>query len=124
MTFSVEVLVSFEGAAYSHATDAHARAEELQSSLERGSIRTTLRAAGVSILDSHGSITNRRTMLDAGFLSRAGFDLVTGVTALYMPATAETAIERVEAESTVALRVSDDYYGTAPDPTPVPPPGD
>lgn len=119
ITFSVEPIVSFEGVAYNHGADAFALAEELRSSLERDSIMATLTAAGLSVQDSGGAITNRRTALDAGFLSRAGFDLVTGVTASYVPATAETAIERVEAESTISDRVSDDYYGADGDPTPV-----
>lgn len=118
VTFSVEPIVSFEGVVYSHASDAHALAEELRSSLERDAIRDTLRAAGISVLDSSGTISNRRTVLDAGFLSRAGFDVLTGLAALYMPATKETAIERVEIESTIDEKVSDDLYGEDGDPTP------
>ncbi|HKI87201.1 MAG TPA: hypothetical protein VKA53_10720, partial [Thermoanaerobaculia bacterium] len=71
--FSVEPIVSFEGVVYDHAADAFALAEELRTSLERGDVHETLRAAGIAVLDSRGAITNRRTALDAGFLSRAGF---------------------------------------------------
>ncbi len=119
VTFSVEVIVSFEGAAYSHANDAFALAEELRSSLSRDEIHEALRAAGVAILDPRGAITNRRTALDGGFLSRAGFDVLTGLAASYVPATSETAIERVLAESTISNHSSTDYYGGEDDPTPL-----
>lgn len=119
VTWSVEAVVSFDGRRHDHDADAHAVAEELRSSLERDQVREVLRAAGISVLDSRGAITNRRTALDAGFLSRAGFDLVTGLAASYVPATAEKAIGRVQAASSIAGRDSEDYYGTDGDPTPV-----
>lgn len=119
ITFSVEPIVSHQNTAYDHATDATALAEELRNSLELDANRATLRAAGIAIVDPDGPITNRRTALDANFLSRAGFDLVTGVTASHVPATADDWIERVEAESTIEGINSDDYYGAEGDPTPV-----
>lgn len=120
VTFSLEPIVQFTAdQPYAHDRDAFALAEELRSSLEREASREILREAGVSIVDSRGSITNRRTILDVGFLSRAGFDLVTGLAACHVPATAEGAMERVHIESTLAGRPSNDRYGGSGDPTPL-----
>jgi len=114
MTVSVEVLQSFEGQPYSHATDALAIASELQSSLERRPIRDALREAGLSILEQLSPVQNRRTALDAGTLDRRGFDIRTGLVSVWDPGSqgAESWIRDVVIGATIDGEDSEDLYGT------------
>ncbi len=93
-TLSVEVLVSFEGVAHNHDTDAMARAALLQSSLARPEVMGALGAVGLGILDV-GPVQDRRTPVEAGWISRAGFDVTVHLVSLIDPGSVP-AVETLE----------------------------
>ncbi len=117
---SVEPIVSFEGVAWDHAADAHALAEELRSSLERRDTLDILKIGGLGVVEVGGA-SNRRTVVEAGTLSRAGFDLTIGLTAVFDPGAMGDAdyIERIHAQGNVDGHESGKLYGAAGGPTEV-----
>ncbi len=95
LTVSVEVLVSFEGQTHDHESDAFARAALLQSSLGRDDVlEQFFGAVGLGVLEV-GSVQDRRTPVDAGWLQRAGFDVTLHLVSQIDPGSVP-AIETVE----------------------------
>lgn len=103
----LEIIQSFEDDDYDHDNDAHAMAEALLASLEREEYRRPLREAGIGVWDVAGPIQDRTTGLDAGYLSRAGAELVLGLASVWDPGTSEGAIETVEATATLGADQGD-----------------
>lgn len=98
-TLSVEALVSFEGLAWNYDTDANAMMTLAQASLERDAVRSVLKASNVGVQDVM-SVQDRRTPLDAGWLSRAGFDVAIHCVSIIDPGSVAAATT-VEATGTM-----------------------
>lgn len=88
ITLSVEAHVSFEGRAHDHDTDAVALMTTAQASLALDSVLDTLQAAGIGVW-TVGAVQDRSTALDAGWVSRAGFDVTLHLISMIIPESTE-----------------------------------
>lgn len=113
VTLSIDVLANQEGSGYNPMTSGHAYASLLQGSLGRSDVLDALGESSIGVLQV-GTVQNRRTTLDAGFISRAGFDLTIHLVSVIDPGSVD-AVETVgvAGETESALDFEEKDFGLA-----------